>query len=448
MRALLASLIFFLMLGFSFVSHAAESRLSTSDSEWSIRQFSIDIAQDDIFGEILEPEEFSALVRYSMQLYLENEGIRLSEKDAVESYLEVVVTASYYRHLSRKASVQVEDRKAVNVNYWDPKFSYVVALVKNKKIIAGRRLSDVDLPNSNVGYKGSDLLVKDKNFAVSLGQMMAYSAVAAFGEKSEGRPYDTEVLIDKVDRFTEKFSEPLGVTQSYYIPIEVSAQYLSQMQSSDKGQRIDAYKNIQSDWVNNRALSDHLAEFVVNNYQTVGWGETTEVREAMRALACSGDLQYAPLFEQVLSDPKSYRAVQNDAEDSLYLLRKRAYLNTKVNQVITLKQPDQWKRAQLLQRLVTLDPKTTKLAIEELYRDYRFDSTTQELLVKLLKSYTQRLVKSYKVDVNEDSFAWALRILGESGNPEYLDLMKTIEKGNSSRKLKRYAKKYRKALEP
>lgn len=446
MRQFLINCIFIFTLFFPF-SVYAESASTGDDITLSLHKFDFTLSQDDIYGGVLEPNEFKELAQFSMGYFLEHEGIELIDKKIPKDSLGLVVVADYYRRLAKLASVQIKHPMDININYRDPKLRYRIILVKGKEVIKHVHMDEEDMAEVDymIDLSGNELQVKDKNHAIMLGRVLAYSVLVMLDRKSQLKNFKEDDFVNRVNALTADYDKPIKAAHSNYIPIDIAANLLSDLKSENKDVRIETLREIKRRWIISPGINEYLENYIKENYKNVGWGETKEVREAMNALASSGDLEYLQLFSQISRDYNVEDAIMSEVVDSLYILRKRAYLNALVHDVPLNVPAGMWEKYQLANRLRSFDPRTSSIAIKEIYRKYRNDDFLHNVIAITLRYYG--VPKNYRSELNEDTLAWGIRILGESGNPKFLEVLSSIEEKSFSRKLRKYAEKYRKELE-
>lgn len=423
--------------GASIGSYANPPSLSV-DNEYYIQQVRVDLAQCCVFGLYLSESQFAQLVQETIEYKLSESGITLVDKPT-EGVVNLKFRLDYRRNF-------VGDGTPFPIrNLREPDYYfYIDAYQDDQSVYSFASKSLTQSPVSVSGAGLSSEQEKDYGHGINVGALMAKQIISAIDGANFNKKVRAGEYIPIVERVQGAVTNEV-VRSREYIPEAVIDGYLRVLKGSDQDARTDAYQEIRRGWFNSTRLFSAIAVNIEAGYKAKNRSDIKEIREAMNALASSGDESYNELFKKIDADEAANRKVRSEARDSLKILQKRAALAGAVHDTSTMDADQPWYINQLANRARSPDPKTAVYALKEIYRDYRDNPYLLTTLAAMLEK--EAMVKSYKSGSKTDAYAWAIRIVGVSGDAQYLELLKTLENETPFAKVEDYAEEYYDELE-
>ncbi|HWV14973.1 MAG TPA: hypothetical protein VN030_06035, partial [Cellvibrio sp.] len=229
-----------------------------------------------------------------------------------------------------------------------------------------------------------------------------------------------------------------------YIPDSVSDEYIKRLQSADFKSRIVAYQDIGRDWINSRKLFDFIKNEVSLKYNVEGDSDNTkEVREAMNALASSGLIEYSDFFKEIKSNAMD-KKIADQVEDSEKILFRRAVQGSIIHSEVAVNPQESWKVNQLARTVLFSEPKLREGAAKNIYLNFIGNTYLLDTLASLLEK--EAFKSNYATGMNANFHEWICRILGDSKDKKYLDLLNRAQKDARVESVRKYAVKYYKVL--
>ncbi len=253
------------------------------------------------------------------------------------------------------------------------------------------------------------------------------------------------------DEATETANEYLSLLEKMgiekhkeYIPDAVADDYIKRLQSAEFKSRIVAYQDIGRDWINSKKLFDFIKNEISQRYTIEGDSDNTkEVREAMNALASSGLIEYHVFFKEIKASA-SDKKISNQVEDSEKILLRRAFQGAVVHNSSIVNAQESWKVNQLTRMLLLNDPKIREQAAKYIYANLMDNVYLLDTLAKTLEN--EAFKNSYSTSLNANVHKWICRILGDSKNKKYADLLNKAKNDAVFEDVRKYATKYLKVL--
>lgn len=239
---------------------------------------------------------------------------------------------------------------------------------------------------------------------------------------------------------------PPGLLTDEYIPKSTIDYYLAQINSTDRKTRMKAYKNLSKVWIQSPELFDYLNDAVLKqykNYTSFDKAQKDELVWQMKALASSGVQKYASTLNTIIKNSSS-KGLKKRAKSYRIYLNAREDENDIVHDIFSMSPGEPWQVNQLGNMLRIGDRKLTDTAIAIMYKQFKRNPYLLDIMAKRLASESKRF--SFRSSVNEGNYAWFCRILGESGDRQYISLLTDLSKTAHQKKVRKYAKKYARIL--
>ncbi|WP_049723395.1 hypothetical protein [Gilvimarinus polysaccharolyticus] len=416
---------------------SAQSGLDVN-GRYYVSKLDVDLTQCCVFGEFLNEPQFTAVVHKMLLFKLRESGLTLLDQ-AEDDAIGLSFRLDYYRHFWGDQTPMPMAKMG------DPEFFYSVAAKMGEQELYSfdsdrRTMKSIDL----AGINGTDQQKKDYGYALRAGGVLAGAMIKEIaGASFNNKVIPAEFVPMLIELQAEFAAEPERVND--YIPATVTDGYLTIFSSGDSDDRIDAYKAIRRGWYNDKRLFDAIVNNIKLRYTLDERSDIKETREAMNALASSGMSIYEEFFKELEVDDKAPKKIQGQAEDSLKILQKRAALVGAVHDTRTMDLSQNWQVNQLANRARSFDRKTSVAALKEIYRNHRDNTYIVESLAQMLKD--EAYVDGFRSGQRTDVHAWAVRIVGMSGQEQYLSLLKSLEDDAVFSKVRDYAEKYYEELE-
>lgn len=239
-------------------------------------------------------------------------------------------------------------------------------------------------------------------------------------------------------------AKPIVLEDLTYIPASESKKYLRLLKESEfqPKRRAKIYRRIFNDWILDIDLYDYIVSDVNKRYNTeLADGESNELAWAVKAVASSGLERYKPFVANIAKTANDIRIEKHAIQmnEGYYLFQDNAQI---VHDVAHLPTTFSWKEKQVTNMLASNDAKLRKQATREIKNNYPKDKV---MLNKLSVILTEESLDSNIVRY-EDFYAWCARLLGSSGHKEYLPVLEKVQAEASSKKVRKFAKKFAKVL--
>ena len=436
-KRFLSFLIVVLSLSFAASSYSSSPTM-TLNNQYYIENVRVDLAQCCVFGLYLSEAQFTRLVQETIEYKLKEAGVTLASQPA-EGAISLDFRLDYRRNFVGDGT-PFPIRNLRTPDY----YFYLTASQGDQSVYSfeSRKLTQNPIAVSGAGLSKEQ--EKDYGHGINVGALMAKQLISVI----DGASFNKKVLAGEYIPIVESVQSAVAsdaAGSQDYIPESVIAGYLRVLEGSDQDARTDAYQEIRRGWFNSSRLFSAIAANIESGYKAQDRSDIKEIREAMNALASSGDEAYSALFEKIDADEAASRKVRAEASDSMKILQKRAALAGAVHDTATMDASQPWYINQLANRARSPDPKTAVYALKEIYRDYRDNPYLLTALATMLEN--EAMVNSYKSGAKTDVYAWAIRIVGLSGDAQYLELLKTLENDSPFDKVEDYAEEYYDELE-
>jgi hypothetical protein len=157
----------------------------------------------------------------------------------------------------------------------------------------------------------------------------------------------------------------------------------------------------------------------------------------IRALGYSGNEQYRSTLENIRDESKNSK-LKRHAEKALSQLDDFKRWNQLIQQSDIDTEGKSAEVANYMKMLTVDDVSVQRMAARAIYWEKQQDSDLQALTAEKLKSvYLEAGLDGQA----QDTAAWFCKALGQSGNPEYLELLKEVNKNTPHRKIKKHSLK-------
>lgn len=200
---------------------------------------------------------------------------------------------------------------------------------------------------------------------------------------------------------------------------------------------------IYKDEISDPALLDIVAEILLRQYDGAKLIEIDTIAWLASALGSSENARYHQVLSEVIENSKNRKLVKyaekaldklddSDAEQyeaGMYPLSEDLYM----------RETDTARDARILALVLAGDLSSLKQATKEIVANGVQNQEISDILAEIL-------INNHSNASGEqiDTFAWVAKAIGQSQSGRYATILNEIEKNNSNRKLRKYAKRARK----
>lgn len=412
-----------------------EPAVIPAGSQFTVKDFNIDLVQKLSFPNYLDQEQTRELMEMAFLAKLEEEGLLADNNDPKAIPLKVQV--DYRRVFAGEGTPFPIDSIGV------PRAYYSVYAVQNGKKQSIYFSKERTIKGLHYFKKLSEESIKrDASFSVSI----AFDVVTLLKEEIptyEGyvkNPDAIEKLKDGVeDKFAEFQKQPQPTMDRSYIPESVTAPLLADILSSQRKKRMDAYEEIQDQWLNQPKLFDPINEAVLASYKkALSKDELDELEEQIKTLTEAGLTEYLNTLELVAKEGSSEQ-LRNFAKDSIKEMEARHLKSYQIHLPLPNDVTVSWQEHQLYNMTIANDLYLKKKAVKRIYRDHRENEFLLDALSKQLDTAVNR---GYRPSLYADYHAWICRVLGVSGNQKYKAQLVRLSTEATSEKVRDFAEEY------
>jgi hypothetical protein len=418
MRFKIFSLGMFLLLTVCHSVYAGE----LDGAKYKISTFKLDLAESVTYAQFLKEDEFSYVVRDSMELMLKRVNKLAADGDAQPVNLDIYV--DYYRRFVGDASPWPIASLA------PPNFFITIKAERDGKEVF--LIKTRELVNLTGGYdflqaNKPDFYKKDYFRAYELAaEMVSYIANKA-KDFSPPRAQELADLSVRAEFYHSRFGTPNNQTADFYVPDDAAEPYIVAIMDANRKVRINNFNAITREWIFNEKLVLAVRAHVEKLLQSsIDKDTEKELRYAMNALASFGLLEDLAVFEKIKNTSGYSKDVYKEVEDSNNILKKRNDQNLVVHNFETDPGDQTWEVKQLVNRLALADVKDLLQAISRVKRSY----PREPIILNTMKTRLEKeaLVFNYKARMYSEVDAHFCRVIGNSGNPEYLEFLEMMAK--------------------
>lgn len=390
------------------------------NATYKISSFKLDLTESVSFAQFLKEDEFSFVVRDSMELMLKRVNKLAAEDEARPVELDIYI--DYYRRF-------VGDASPWPIASLAPPNLYITIKAQRD----GKNVFSVqtkELVNLSGGFdfflaKQPDYYKKDYARAYELAaELVSYIAKHA-KDFAPPRPQELADLSLRAETYHAKFGAPSNPAMAFYVPDDAAEPYILALSDSSARVRINNLSAITQEWIFNEKLVAAVRAHIEELRQHPGNKDAEkELRYAMNSLASFGLVEDLAVFEEINSTTGYGKNVYKEVEDSKNILKKRNDQNPLVHQFAPELAGQPWEIRQLVNRLNLADAKDVLQAISRVKQAYPQNT----LLLDAMKARLEReaLVLNYKARTYAGVNAHFCRVIGSSGNPAYLEFLEMM----------------------
>lgn len=390
------------------------------DAKYRISSFKLDLAESVSYAQFLKEDEFSFVVRDSMELMLKRVNKLASDEEANPVELDIYI--DYYRRF-------VGDQSPWPIASLAPPNFYITIKAKRdgKEVLS---IKTKELVNLSGGFdfflaNKPDYYKKDYSRAYELAaEIVSYIAKNA-KDFSPPRPQELADFSSRSDFYHSRFGVINNPSLDFYVPDDAAEPYLVAMTDGNMKIRINNFSAITQEWIFNerlvKAVREHIEKLLQNPLDK---NEEKELRYAMNSLASFGLVEDLVVFEKIKNMPGYPKDVYKEVDDSKNILKKRNDQNILVHQFSSELADQHWEIKQLANRLNLAEVKDVLQAISRVKRSYPRNTIILEVMKNRLEN--EALMFNYKARIYAKIDAHFCRVIGESGNPEYLEFLEMM----------------------
>lgn len=389
-------------------------------AKYKISSFKLDLAESVTYAQYLKEDEFSFVVRDSLELMLKRVN-KLADEDA-QTPVGLDIYIDYYRRFVGDASpwsIAVLGPPNFIITMTASRDGKEIYSIKTKELINLSGSYDFLFANAPDYYK------KDYFRAYEL----AAELVSYIANKSKDfappRPQELADLSVRAEFYHSKFGKPNTDAITFNVPDSAAEPYIVAILDADKKVRINNFDAITREWIFNEKLANAVRQHLSKLITAPDKETEKELRYAMNALASFGLADDVSVFEKIRATTGYSKDVYKEVDDSINMLKKRNDQNW-----IHIYGPEtegkDWEVRQLYNRLALADEKDLLSAISRIKRSY----PKEELLLDKMQSRLEKeaLIFNYKSRMYEKVDAHFCRVIGNSGNAKYMGFLEMMSK--------------------
>jgi len=221
------------------------------------------------------------------------------------------------------------------------------------------------------------------------------------------------------------------------------AKLMKGLESPSQAQRINAAKLITNSGLQDRGLYQLVAELIKASYlQEHEKYQTDEISWLCKALAASGDTQYAALLKTVSIDAPSSK-LRHYAEQSLQMIEEYAKRSQIINQTGDWDDELNAEENRLINMLRSDNLTLRRDSAKILTREFGIDRKVYAVAADALQAMATRTSSSI---LYTDTVAWLCKALAASGDKSYIGMLQQIHDDTQNVKLRIYTDNALRAL--
>lgn len=163
----------------------------------------------------------------------------------------------------------------------------------------------------------------------------------------------------------------------------------------------------------------------------------------MNALASSGLPEYSAFFKGIKASATD-KKILSEVDDSEKILFRREMQGSVVHGVSVVNPQESWKVNQLARMALLSEPKVREQAAKSIYLNFINNTYLLDILADILEK--EAFKSNYTTGRNANFHEWICRILGESKNKKYVDLLNKGKNDAVMESVRKYAAKNFKVL--
>ncbi|MCC4796578.1 hypothetical protein BCT30_11875 [Enterovibrio norvegicus] len=403
---------------------------------YKIDAFNFDLSQQYSVAGMLNEKETEALMMRSFSAKLEKEGLLATDEN--KGALPLVVNIDYFRNYVGQATPFRTEMVS------PPKLYYSIEVIdekgEKKTIFQSQEMTTSARSLFYLGIKKN--IKEDVTYSLISANSIAKKLISLTPEH-EGYSEDPEAYTSAandiklmLNQFSQKASTPSDKT---YIPDTLTQKYLAMISSEQRRTRMNAYSEIQDQWLNQQALFDTLNDLILSSYNDdLTKQQLDELEEQIETIANAGLKEYKPTLVKITETATSTE-LQNFTSKQLKVLNSQALTSDVIHQPLPEDMNLSWKKHQLYNMATSEEKDLQRLAAKKIYRDYPKDKVLLDVLSEQLD---QALIRGYNAELRNDFHAWICRILGTSGDTKYKPQLEYLAQNAAHRKVRNFAETY------
>jgi len=389
-------------------------------AKYKISSFKLDLAESVSYAQFLKEDEFSYVVKDTVELMLKRVN-KLAENDDNDA-INLDIYVDYYRRF-------VGDQSPWPIaSLAPPNCIYTIDAKKNGAIVF--RLKTDELTETSGTFaiwekNRPDYYKKDYSRAFGLALSIVSSISGKAKDFSPPRPQELTDLSVRAELYHSKFGAPNNQTVDFYVPDDAAEPYIVAMTDANKKVRINNFNAITQEWIFNEKLVLAVRAHIEKLLQApVDKDAEKELRYAMNALASFGLVEDLSVFEKIKNKTGFSKDVYKEVGDSINILKKRSDQNLVVHRFSSDIANQPWEVKQLVNRLSLTSVKDLLQVISRVKRSY----PRNPIILNAMKTRLEKeaLVFNYKARMYTEVDAHFCRVIGNSGNPEYLPFLEMM----------------------
>jgi|GEM_PF-1391858 len=425
---------FFVIATLLFVSSASKSEQIPQGKSLNIKKFDLALKETVVTYLYLNGDDFKSLVNHSLTRRLDETGVLADPDTDPNQKVDVDIFVGYIRHFPGDATpFPVTSLSSPDI------YLSIKIYESNKTYLNYESGKLVGSIGSFFGNATDKDYFKDMSYSVELTNTILSKISEVLPEKKPALTASGEEMKKVAQEYLEKLALQRVAITEQYIPESVADDYISRLKAADLKSRPKIYKEIYYDWINSEKLFEFIKNDISNRYLTAKDSvEIKEIREAMNCLAGSGIAKYSEFFDEIKTKSTD-SAIRDEADDSQKILLRRLMQSKTVHITKDSNPQESWKINQYVRILKLPDNRSTELALKEIYNKHRNNKYLLSVLANILET---NAFKNDGIDYSAGTLAWVCRILGESGDKQYLPLLQRVSSEGNSEYIQKYGKKF------
>ncbi len=231
---------------------------------------------------------------------------------------------------------------------------------------------------------------------------------------------------------------------SDYIPTTIINDFLLGINNESYDVRTETYKEITKNWLNSERLFDQIKS-TLNAKKSMSLDKKgkREVELALEALASSGNMNYIDYLKELSNESKTEK-MREYASKNIEFLKERAATAVYIHRAPPKGIDLDWKERQLYAMVASDDINLQAKAVRLIYKHYPKNAALLEVLSKSLDGSSQYV---FRAKLSRDYHAWVCRVLGLSGDAQYLAQLQDVAQHAYYEKVREYAETFAEELE-
>lgn len=404
----------------------------TPGSKFVVEKFNLDLVQKLSFPGYLDQQQAQELMEMAFIAQMKSKGLLADTNDVNAVPIEVNV---FFRRIYTGEDTPFPIDHLSNIRT----FYHIHMLENGKKYPI---LISKERANSLLSIIKYDSERRDLELTIAVGvdvvNQFEQSIPASAGYTEDATEFKKAHQMI-MSRYSEFKQSPKPEIDRTYIPDSVTSELFAEIVSEQRKTRMDGYKKIQKQWLNQSKLFDSINESILSNYKKVQQPEELdELEEQIETIAESGLVMYLDTLELVAKDGSS-ETLRKFAQDSVKEMRARYIKSYLVHQPLPEGINLDWTAHQLYNMTISDDLDLKKFAVKRIYREY---PKNEILLDALSKELEASVGYGYRPSLYSDYHAWICRVLGMSGNQKYKAQLVRLSTEATREKVRDFAEEF------